>query len=124
MFHRAGRIYQFDTSTNLNMHLDRGLQAAVGIVVAFSMLWTIAILIPDKNTSTRSYGLATDERSGYVIHEQYPRILKNTVSTTWSARITFVGLILTLMLPSFRNRMFVFRPKYLKLQNTLVFSQR
>ena len=78
----------------LNMHLDRGLQAAVGIVLAFSMLWTVAILIPDKIVPTRSYGLTNDKSSGYIVHEQYPRILKNTVSCTW---YSFVCILLMLI---------------------------
>ena len=33
------------------MRSERGLQAAIGVVVAFSLLWTIAILVPDPGGS-------------------------------------------------------------------------
>ena len=33
------------------MRSERGLQAAVGVVLAFTLLWTIAILIPDPGAS-------------------------------------------------------------------------
>lgn len=62
------------------MHLDRGLTAAVGVVLAFSMLWTIAILIPDNKASTQPMGSTANanKAGGIVIHSQYPRIVKNT----------------------------------------------
>lgn len=58
------------------MQTDRGLQAAVGIVLAFSMLWTVAILIPDKSVSAGSLGFTVDRTSGgaKVIHAATPRI--------------------------------------------------
>ena len=31
---------------------ERGLQAAVGIVMAFSILWTLATLVPDDSSSS------------------------------------------------------------------------
>ena len=35
-------------STNLNMvHADRGIQAVIGVVLCFSLLSTVAILVPD-----------------------------------------------------------------------------
>lgn len=33
------------------MNGERGLQAAVGIVMAFSILWTMAALVPDDSSS-------------------------------------------------------------------------
>eukprot|EP00956_Cyclotella_meneghiniana_P018085 scaffold29912_cov67-Cyclotella_meneghiniana.AAC.12 len=59
------------------MNLDRGLQAAISIVVAFSMLWTIAILIPDKSSSHNPLSLTNDVGSSndHVIHAEYPRII-------------------------------------------------
>mmetsp|Transcript_41891 Transcript_41891/g.87941 ORF Transcript_41891/g.87941 Transcript_41891/m.87941 type:complete len:207 (+) Transcript_41891:276-896(+) len=36
------------------MYPERGLQAAIGIVMMFSLLWTIAILIPDDNHSGKN----------------------------------------------------------------------
>ncbi|KAK1739387.1 hypothetical protein QTG54_009930 [Skeletonema marinoi] len=34
------------------MNQERGLQAAIGIVMAFSILWTLAILVPDDSSSS------------------------------------------------------------------------
>ena len=58
------------------MQTDRGLQAAVGIVLAFSVLWTVAILIPEKSVSAGPLGLAVDRSSvgAKVIHAASPRL--------------------------------------------------
>ena len=37
---------------NDTMNQERGLQAAIGIVMAFSILWTLAILVPDDSSSS------------------------------------------------------------------------
>jgi len=34
------------------MNQERGLQAAIGIVMAFSILWTLATLVPDDSSSS------------------------------------------------------------------------
>lgn len=40
---------------NINkMNAERGLQAAVGIVMAFSILWTLAIMVPEDSYSSSS----------------------------------------------------------------------
>jgi hypothetical protein len=52
------------------MHQERGLQTAVAIVLSFSLLWTLAILVPDKSLSAQD-GTSLDV---IVIHESSPRI--------------------------------------------------
>jgi hypothetical protein len=64
------------------MHSDRGLQAAAGIVLAFSMLWTIAILIPDKSASRPMGFRASDFSDGVIVHAEYPRIVKSKVKVS------------------------------------------
>jgi hypothetical protein len=61
------------------MRLDRGTRAAALIVLAFSMLWLVAILLPEDRHSVRSLGLS-GEMNGMVIHAEYPLIIKSTVS--------------------------------------------
>ena len=34
------------------MHPERGLGAAIGLVLAFTIVWTIAILVPDNDGAT------------------------------------------------------------------------
>ena len=36
------------------MNAERGMQAAVGIVMAFSILWTMAIMVPEDSYSSSS----------------------------------------------------------------------
>ena len=47
----------------------------ISIVVAFSMVRTIAILIPDKSSSHSPLSLTNDGGSSNVIHAEYPRII-------------------------------------------------
>ena len=39
--------YYSTEEVDIKMQTDRGLQACIGVVLAFSLLWTIAIMIPD-----------------------------------------------------------------------------
>ena len=64
-----------------NMQLDRGIQAAGGIVLAFSMLFTITIMVPDHSSSVRSLGISERSAGTNVVHAHHPRILRNTVSS-------------------------------------------
>lgn len=66
----------------IEMHSDRGLQAAAGVVLAFSMLWTIAILIPDKSASRPMGFRASDLSDGVIVHAEYPRIVKSKVKVS------------------------------------------
>ena len=53
------------------MHPERALQAAIGIVLAFSLLWTIAILIPDDDhnkTAKSNRAFAAPKQFGLVVN--------------------------------------------------------
>lgn len=52
---------------NATMHTDRGLQAAVGVVVAFSILWTFAILLLDDSSSSSTASVRQYKRDGLVV---------------------------------------------------------
>lgn len=93
------------------MHQDRGLTAIIGLVFAFSLLWTIAILVPDSNDraaqSQNQFQLVvngthfvldtnvdqTDRPDGeevQVIHYQTPRI-QTRVSSISVATNLYLG---------------------------------
>jgi len=47
MFIKGGSNHIRLEEVDIKMQTDRGLQACIGVVLAFSLLWTIAIMIPD-----------------------------------------------------------------------------
>ncbi len=55
-----------EQQNNDKMNGERGLQAAVGVVMAFSILWTMAILVPDDSSSSASV-TSTQKFGGLVV---------------------------------------------------------
>lgn len=57
------------------MHPERGLGAAVGLVLAFTIVWTIAILVPDNGataTQSQPFGLVVNG-THYVLDKNVGR---------------------------------------------------
>lgn len=90
---------------SIEMHSDRGLFAAAGIVFAFSMLWTMAILIPDKSASARPMDfVAGDVSDDIIVHAEYPRIVKSKVSTPFVYLLCICPIIWHCCNPLHKNR--------------------
>lgn len=62
------------------MNGERGLQAAVGVVMAFSILWTMAILVPDDSSSSAS--VASTQKFGGLVVDGKHYVLDTNVDQT------------------------------------------
>lgn len=68
------------------VHADRGIQAVIGVVLCFSLLWTVAILVPDDRgrgvVRVRSNGIKRN-RSQVIIADSNQFGLANEGSSVY-----------------------------------------
>jgi hypothetical protein len=74
---------------------ERGLHAAIGIVLAFSILWTFAILLPDGDSSAAS----TKPFDGLIVNGNH-YVLDTNVDQTSSGQVYKVIHAVTVKTPA------------------------
>ena len=96
------------------VHADRGMQAIIGVVFCFSLLWTMAILVPDdrgrgvvrvrsngrrngsQTTNSNQFGSVANEGSSVYVGN---KITQNNVryGNKAPARVSTLSLVLVIL---------------------------